>query len=137
MPCLGVPQAYDARVWTESGAGLQTPGCGEFMTLRMQDVLRTCLQTAICDQHVGAGVLPSMRLGLIPDNPAQACRYLSAGVDDVNLVEADHMQHLLSPLQLAIWALHELGGRPCKSPPVSATMRKQCLCHAWGTAIAL
>ncbi len=46
------------------------------------------------------------------------CRpHLRARVYDVDLVQRDHVHHLLALLQLALGALHELGGRPCRTPP--------------------
>jgi hypothetical protein len=49
---------------------------------------------------------------------------LGAGVDDVNLVEGDCVDHLLTLLQLALRALHEPGARACAKHILANTNKR-------------
>jgi hypothetical protein len=40
--------------------------------------------------------------------------HLRPAVDDVDLMQRDHVHHLLALLKLSLWALHKLGGRACR-----------------------
>ena len=83
----------------------------------VQILIVTCQNITASHKHqvgVEGGSGLRWRCVLLSMVPESRLAHLRPGVDDVNLMQRDAVDHLFALLQLALWALHKPGGWACR-----------------------